>query len=651
MKEYLVNISLLAGVFIFILAVEVILRLATPSLDNPLVRLKEYDGIEWYQINRSYLQKYFPGKNALAPEFKTALFKREKPENLFRVFCLGGSTMFGTPYLISGNIPGIVRRQLRHLYPEREFEVINLAASAINSRVVRDLAGQVTAFQPDLILIYMGHNEFYGPGGVGASALEKRFSFLASLKYGLRELRIYQVLQKLLTKKSAAGLKPGDRNLMKQVSQGNEVRLRSEEAQRVFEQFQKNLEKTVAIFQKKNIPVVVSDVVSNLSFPPFLYDRTAGKTDVETLADRVQDLYRQHHYSEAGELLDQYAQIAPDNALINYWEGKIRLALRQPGQAYRFFISARDHDLLKFRAPLKINQIIRAVCRRRQIPFISADSLFANLSPNGITDTTLFWEHLHPNIRGYYEIADLFVRKVEELHIPGTESAGAFSGTLLPFQLDSLAVCWLDIAYADLSMRNLTGKWPFSNYPVTLRAINAAETGLRRIAKAVYTKQMSWDQGCYKSAVLFQRRKRYRQAITTYRALIEEYPYYYYPWYLLANVSKESGHNSAAERFYRKSISLKGDYLHSRLELGLLEINSAEFDRAIADLQAALHLVTQKNKPSLRATVSYGLAAAYANKNDFQRALDYINQSLAAAPSYLPAIELRKQILQVQKGN
>ncbi|HFE64138.1 MAG TPA: hypothetical protein ENK14_06955, partial [Caldithrix sp.] len=70
MKEYLVNISLLAGAFIFILAVEVILRLATPSLDNPLVRRKEYDGIEWYQINRSYLQKYFPGKNALAPEFK-----------------------------------------------------------------------------------------------------------------------------------------------------------------------------------------------------------------------------------------------------------------------------------------------------------------------------------------------------------------------------------------------------------------------------------------------------------------------------------------------------------------------------------------------------------------------------------------------------
>ena len=168
-------------VLLLLAATEVGLRLFNPSLANPLVTEVTYDGIEWYQINRGYLKKYFPINTPLIPEFKTSLFRKQKLRNTFRIFCLGESSMFGTPYQMTCNIPGIVRKQLRHLYPEKEIEVVNWGASAINTNVIADLAKDLVRYQPDLILVYTGHNEFYGPDGVGASFVTKHLPFMISL--------------------------------------------------------------------------------------------------------------------------------------------------------------------------------------------------------------------------------------------------------------------------------------------------------------------------------------------------------------------------------------------------------------------------------------------------------------------------------------
>ncbi|HAL55785.1 MAG TPA: hypothetical protein DCP63_04730, partial [Bacteroidetes bacterium] len=188
-KNLLLSLASIAVLALLLLAAEMILRYTSPSLDDPLVREVVYDGIEWYQVNRSYLKKYFSPTDPLIPELKPSLFKKTKDENLFRIVCLGGSSMFGTPYQMTATIPGMVRKQLRHLYRKKEIEVVNLAASAINSNVIADFAPRLVEFDPDLVLIYMGHNEVYGPDGVGAAGLEKVFPFITPMKYRFRELR------------------------------------------------------------------------------------------------------------------------------------------------------------------------------------------------------------------------------------------------------------------------------------------------------------------------------------------------------------------------------------------------------------------------------------------------------------------------------
>ena len=62
-----------------------------------------------------------------------------KNQNSLRVLCLGESSMFGVPFQYAATIPALVRKQLRHLYPDLDIEVVDLGASAINSNVIREM--------------------------------------------------------------------------------------------------------------------------------------------------------------------------------------------------------------------------------------------------------------------------------------------------------------------------------------------------------------------------------------------------------------------------------------------------------------------------------------------------------------------------------
>ena len=229
-------------------SLELALRLWAPRLGNPIVRLSMHDGIEWFEVNRSYLARYFPPSSPMVPEFKPALFRKEKQPNTIRVFCLGSSTMFGTPYNMTANIPALMRKQLRRRFPEHEVEVVNFAASAINSNVARHLSSELTAFEPDLVAVMVGHNEFYGPDGIGAGPLERLIPSAIQWKYDLRDSRVLTWLLSLITTAPASG--SGERNLMREVSKGSEVALGTPESDRVLALFETILAATVEIWQR-----------------------------------------------------------------------------------------------------------------------------------------------------------------------------------------------------------------------------------------------------------------------------------------------------------------------------------------------------------------------------------------------------------------
>ena len=149
---------------IFLIALEIFLRIINYG----------YNFDQWTNvgegkcvINPNIGKKYFTSEN-FNPTTSEDEFDIQKKANTFRVFVLGGSSAEGFPYSPMGSFSRYIRRRLELVYPNTQIEVVNLGMTAVNSYTLLDLLPGVLNEKPDLILIYAGHNEYYGALGVGS---------------------------------------------------------------------------------------------------------------------------------------------------------------------------------------------------------------------------------------------------------------------------------------------------------------------------------------------------------------------------------------------------------------------------------------------------------------------------------------------------
>lgn len=120
-----------------------------------------------YTINTNIGRKYFADGD-FNPTTSEDYFDIQKKANTFRVFVLGESSAEGFPFSPMGSFARYIRRRLELVYPNTPIEVIDLGMTAISSYTLLDLLPGVLDQKPDLILIYTGHNEYYGALGVGS---------------------------------------------------------------------------------------------------------------------------------------------------------------------------------------------------------------------------------------------------------------------------------------------------------------------------------------------------------------------------------------------------------------------------------------------------------------------------------------------------
>ncbi|MBM4087298.1 MAG: SGNH/GDSL hydrolase family protein, partial [Planctomycetes bacterium] len=94
------------------------------------------------------------------PTDRGMTFCARKPRGTLRLFCLGDSAAYGRPYFPQAAFSAWLARDLRIALPGRPIEVINAAQPGMDSFGVRLVAGEALQFQPDLIIVYCGNNEF-----------------------------------------------------------------------------------------------------------------------------------------------------------------------------------------------------------------------------------------------------------------------------------------------------------------------------------------------------------------------------------------------------------------------------------------------------------------------------------------------------------
>lgn len=142
-----------------ILGIGADLRLVVPSQTAP----------GWSQLNPLFDQPYYGQADLSGPEPRT--FQLPKPPATRRILVVGGSTVIGFPYSSELAFPRHLEVALQaRAKPGETIEVLNAGMTALNSSAEVAVVEEGLKADPDLIVVYTGHNEFYGPGGVASSS-------------------------------------------------------------------------------------------------------------------------------------------------------------------------------------------------------------------------------------------------------------------------------------------------------------------------------------------------------------------------------------------------------------------------------------------------------------------------------------------------
>ncbi len=421
---------------VFIVLLEAFLRIV-----NYGVVLEQFVAVSYYHPDKIYLNPDLPSKyffNIKAtPSVLPDGFDKVKKDNAFRVFVLGESSAAGWPYVPNASFSRQLKRKLELYYPENTIEVINCGISAINTYTIRDFVPGIIKQKPDLILIYTGHNEYYGALGVGSTVNLGNSRFLVNTYLWAQDFRTVQLIQNSISwiygLFSSIGNDGDDKQknetLMSRMIGESLITLNSDSYNSGVSQFEGNFDDILSWFKEANIPVIIGNLTCNLKDQkPFVSLKTENLPSAE-------DIY--------------------NNA-------KEQLSNRNIKKAKELFLYAKELDALRFRAPQQINNIIKSLSQKYNYTIVNIDSVFESLSPDGIVGYNLMVDHLHPNIDGYRFIADEFYKSMEEKHlVPKGKKNQINSVTADSILIANFPFTRLDSTIAKMQLIILTGQYPF----------------------------------------------------------------------------------------------------------------------------------------------------------------------------------------------
>lgn len=546
-----------------------------------------------YIENQDFTRRYFPPGLARAPQ--PIIRPARKPAGTFRIFVFGESAAMGDPEPAFG-FPRILEVLLRERMG-RPVEVVNVAVTAINSHVIRQIAADCRVMEGDLWIIYMGNNEVVGPFGAGTvfGAQVPGRAFIR-LTTAFKTTRVGQLLSQFRRPKTPATWEGMEMFLNQQVHQ-DDPRMA-----RVYAHFERNLTDIIRLASGR---VLLSTVGSNLKdCPPFasLHWPDLGPADKA----EWDKLFQAGDYHAAAKLDDSFAEL------------QFRL-----GQYER----ARDLDTLRFRADSRINEIIRASAKRHGASLVD----FASRA-----NDAMFYEHVHLTFEGNYLLARALAEEI-----------------LRTNSWPSLKECAALLAYTEWNKHQIVDEMvkrlelpPFtnqSNHAERLQRFRDLRTSLEATFKPEH--HDGWVQ-TYRAAVgrapkdwvLHENFAKLLQSIGDpagaeheWRAVTELLPHSASAWYGLGNVLDGQGKSGAALECFQRALKLKPGAIEARNGLGLALASQGRTNEAVREYQTAL-----RQKPDFaEARVNLGLVLAHQGKRDeamaeYRAALRVNSNSVAA---------------------
>jgi tetratricopeptide (TPR) repeat protein len=593
---------------IFFILLEIALRIFSYGFNNEQWDLATEGKL---MLNQEIARRYFYNIERI-PFSNQDVFDVEKKSNAYRVFVLGESSAAGYPFSPLGSFSRYIRDRLMLLYPNSKIEVVNLGLTAVNSYTLRDLFPGVLEQKPDLILIYTGHNEYYGALGIGSMESLGTSREMVNLLLYLNKYKTVQLLrntiQWLMKLFSSDDQLTG--TLMSRMAKDQYISFDSEIFNDGISQFEGNMRDILDMAKEENVPVILSTLVSNLKDqPPFV---SIEEKDFPG-ADKI------------------------------YLQAKQELINGNYSAADSLFRFAKDLDGLRFRAPEKLNRVIISLRKEYKLPLVNSDSAFAYISPDGIVGNNLMTDHLHPTLEGQMILGKLFFEKMEESNcLPAAEKENLSDDEQESITVANFHFTELDSTIADFRIKILKNDWPFNNREnklpnsAILHLKNTADT----LAAKVLDDEFSWEEAHRKLAVHFLERKNIDSFLKEMDALISQYPVVVEYYDYVANILIQIKDYEKAYNYLMSGYAIKPNAFKTKW-LGTIDLFNNQLDSSEKYLNESL------NYDANDAQVWYNLAGIYVKRNNYEKALELVNKTISLKANYPEAVSLQRQLQSV----
>jgi lysophospholipase L1-like esterase len=333
---------------------------------------------------------------------------KEKAAGTFRVLSIGESTTFGAGFGGRASYSRFLEMRLRRRLARDSIEVVNCGKNGYDSHDWPTLADELDGFAPDLLVLYVGHNELKKPNLLGVVDPAKA------------RLRDSKFLRRLL------GEPTDDLPVPPSLQVGPS--LTAEQRAFALERFERGLRALLDFARERRVPVVLCIPASNvLDQPPRLSIVQPGADASVRLAE-AGAAAESFTFGELPNVADPGARATaeralaeveraigkdPEPAILHFRRGRLLVALGRVDEARAAFARSLERDGLPERASPDIVERTRALAREYGVLVADVEKRFEREAARGVAGDDLFFDYCHPNLYGHWVVADEILAVVE----------------------------------------------------------------------------------------------------------------------------------------------------------------------------------------------------------------------------------------------
>ncbi len=356
--------------------------------------------------------------------FRPQSFAADKPADEFRIFCLGGSTVQGRPYAVETSFTNWLQLSLDLADPRRRWQVVNCGGISYASYRLQPILRELLEHQPDLFILYTGHNEFLEDRTY--REVKGTSPTVATIHGWASRSRLYNLMRMSWLRLAGRQQRPAD-TLPSEVDalldyRGGLADYHRDDRWRqdAVEHYRFNLTRMVQQARAAGVPVILVSPVANLrDCPPFKFEHLSGlsgekRSEFEDVWRRAQDC---ENLGERRELLEQAVALDERFAAAHYALAKCYDASGLYEQARRSYLRAKDEDICPLRMTESQYEALEEVARSTRSPLVDARGFFTSESRHQIPGNDWLLDHVHPSINGHQEIAALLLDEMVRLDL------------------------------------------------------------------------------------------------------------------------------------------------------------------------------------------------------------------------------------------